>query len=191
MPHAAPDSPSEWLTRFAHLLPAGGSVLDLACGSGRNSRYLQKLGLRVLALDRDAQALRSLEGVGGIQTLQLDVESAPWPFSPRAFDGVVVINYLHRPLFEPIFASLRPGGVLIYETFAAGNERFGRPSNPDFLLGRGELLERLPADLAVVAFEQGILYRPKPAAVQRICAVRGAEQCPLEAPDAQAETGLR
>jgi SAM-dependent methyltransferase len=171
VPHSVPEGPSEWVARFAHLIPAGGRVLDLACGQGRHARYLRELGYRVAAIDRDQEALRSLDGIDGIEPRLIDIESEPWPFPAQSFDGVVVTNYLHRPLFGHLFAVLREGGVLIYETFALGNEQFGRPSNPDFLLRRNELLERVMPELQVVAFEQGIVSRPKPAVVERICAI--------------------
>jgi len=171
-------TPSAWVCRFAPMIVAGGRVLDLACGSGRHSRLLAGLGYRVVALDRDAAALARLgEALDGdraalVDAMLADVEGGPWPFGEAAFDGVVVTNYLHRPLFPALCASLRPGGVLIYETFAMGNERHGRPTRPDFLLARDELLERVAPALAVVAFEQGHVESPAPAVVQRICAVR-------------------
>lgn len=174
-------APSEWVARFAHLIPAGGRVLDLACGYGRHARYLRELGHGVVAVDRDPAALRSLAGCDGIEPLEADLESGPWPFAPRSFEGIVAANYLHRPLFVHLVAGLRPGGVLIYETFAVGNEQFGRPSNPDFLLRRDELLALVAPELGLVAFEQGIVYRPKPAVIERICAIRaGAAWWPLE-----------
>ena len=166
-------TPSAWLCRFARLIPAGGSVLDLACGEGRHAHYLAAIGNRVEAVDRDSAALALLDGVAGIHTLCADLEGAPWPYGGAQFDAIVVVNYLHRPLFAALLEALRPGGVLIYETFALGNERFGRPSNPEFLLKPGELLDRVGGRLNVIAFEQGRLQRPKPAVVQRICAVRG------------------
>lgn len=165
-------SPSPWVVRFAPAIAHGGQVLDLACGQGRHARHLRDLGYSVTALDRDAAALAALEGEPRIEVLCADVESGPWPFAPGNFDGLVVTNYLHRPLFPRLIDALRPGGVLIYETFAQGNERYGRPSNPEFLLAPGELLERLGAGLLVAAFEQGIVERPKPAAIQRVCAIR-------------------
>lgn len=181
MPAHELQAPSEWVVRFAHLIPAGGRVLDMACGHGRHARHLRGLGHTVVAVDRDRQAVLSLEGAEGIEPVLADLESGPWPFPPRSFDGIVVTNYLHRPLFGHILAALRTGGVLIYETFAVGNEMFGRPSNPEFLLRRGELLELVAPGLQVVAFEQGIVSRPKPAVVERICAVgAGGQWWPLE-----------
>ena len=171
-------APSEWVRRHAALITPGGRVLDLACGTGRHARLLRDLGHRVVAVDRDALALAALEGEAGIEVLRADLESAPWPFAPQSFDAVVVSNYLHRPLFGPLCEALRQGGVLIYETFAAGNARYGRPGNPAFLLRRDELLT-LVGPLQVVAFEQGIIHAPKPAVVQRICAVRTLEPVDL------------
>jgi SAM-dependent methyltransferase len=166
-------APSPWVVRWAALVRPGGAVLDLACGHGRHARYLAGLGYDVTAVDRDSGALASLAGAGGVRTVQADLEGAPWPLEGAVFDGVVVTNYLHRPLFDRLAASLGPGGVLVYETFMQGNERYGRPSNPDFLLRPGELAEAWRGRLEVVAFEQGRVERPKPAVVQRICALRG------------------
>jgi SAM-dependent methyltransferase len=170
--HAAPDEPSTWVGRFAALIPPG-EVLDLACGGGRHARLLAAAGHQVLAVDRDTAALDRAAGKG-IRTLQVDLENpaeggAVWPFEAGRFAGIVVTNYLHRRLFPHMVASLAPEGVLIYETFAQGNERFGKPSNPAFLLAPGELLEAARA-LRVIAFEDGYVALPKPAMVQRICA---------------------
>jgi len=165
-------SPSPWVCRFAPLIAAEGRVVDVACGRGRHARHLRDCGLRVVAIDRDTEALESLRGLQGIEPVAADIESGPWPFPPGTFDAVVVTNYLWRPLLPQLVAALREGGVLIYETFALGNENFGRPANPDFLLRRNELLEWLMPQLQVVAFEQGLISRPQPAVVQRICAVR-------------------
>lgn len=165
------DQPSPWVRRFAPLLPAG-EVLDLACGSGRHARLCAALGHPVLALDRDPAALAAARGPG-ITTMEYDLEAegAAWPFAAGRFAGIVVTNYLHRPLMAALMASLAPEGVLVYETFAIGNETFGKPSNPSFLLGRGELLERArAAGLQVIAFEDGRVSQPKPAMVQRLCA---------------------
>jgi SAM-dependent methyltransferase len=163
--------PSAWLVRWVGSIPAGGLVLDLAAGRGRHSRWLASRGHTVDAVDRDAQALSTLAGSASVRTLCADVENAPWPISPGAYAGVVVTNYLHRPLFPDLLAALGPAGAFIYETFALGNERFGRPSNPDFLLRPGELLEVVRGRLRVVAYEDGYVEAPKPARVQRICAV--------------------
>jgi SAM-dependent methyltransferase len=169
--HHAIASPSPWVRRFAPLIGAG-EVLDLACGSGRHAKWLAGLGHRVLALDKDESALALAAGQG-INTMQADLEKEelPWPFEAGRFAAIVVTNYLHRPLFPHIVASLAQDGVLIYETFAAGNEQFGKPSNPNFLLQSGELLQWC-AGLRIVAYEDGYVDQPKPAMVQRICAVR-------------------
>lgn len=164
---------SPWMRRFAPLLPAGGEVLDLACGGGRHARLLAGLGHRVEAVDRNAEALARLAGVAGVSVRVADLEHGPWPYVGRRFAGIVVANYLHRPLLPLIEGALADGGVLIYETFMEGNERFGRPSNPDFLLRSQELLQvAQAAGLRVVAYEEGEVSVPKAAAVQRLCAVR-------------------
>lgn len=184
--HLALETASSWVQRFAHLIP-DGEVLDLASGSGRHSRFAAQLGHDVLAVDRDADALRRCAGPR-ITTQQIDLESgssdAIVAFVPNRFAGIIVSNYLHRPLFEHIAASLAPGGVLIYETFALGNERFGKPSNPHFLLSPGELLKLAASStsdpLRVVAYEDGYVEMPKPAMVQRICALK-AQHAPAAA----------
>lgn len=170
--HAHPQEPSDWVRRFAPLIRSGGEVLDLACGTGRHARWLAARGYLVDAVDRDAVCIDGLTGVEGLRLLVADLEGAPWPYPGRSWNGIVVANYLHRALLPVLLAALRPGGVLIYETFMLGNERFGRPSNPDFLLRPGELLEAVRGELAVVAFEQGEVDIPKSAVVQRLCAVR-------------------
>jgi len=173
-------SPSSWVTRWAGLIRPGGAVLDLASGSGRHARYLAAQGYDVIAVDRDEAALATLASSPGVRVRAADLEAAPWPFAPGEFDGVVVANYLHRALFGDLLAALAPGGVLIYETFMQGNERFGRPSNPAFLLRPGELLDLLRDRLTVVAFEQGRVAAPKAAMVQRACGVRaGVESVTL------------
>ncbi len=159
--------------RFAGWLAPGANVLDLACGSGRNARALAECGLQVEAVDRDARALQGLAGLPGIDTLLADLEGGPWPYADRQFDAIVVCNYLHRPLFEPLIAALATGGLLIWETFMQGNEKFGKPSNPDFLLRPNELLQRLSGSCLIAAFEQGVVVSPKQAMLQRVCAVRG------------------
>jgi len=158
-------------------------VLDVACGSGRHLRYLSSLGFSVVGIDRDEAALAASRATAGVEIRVVDIEAGPWPFGPGEFDGVVVTNYLWRPLFANLVGTLRPGGVLIYETFALGNERHGRPANPDHLLLRDELL-RCVKPLSIVAFEQGFVSLPKPAVIQRICAVAGdREHAPLDAHD--------
>ena len=183
--HAHPvSSPSDWVRRFAPLIVPQGRVVDVACGRGRNARFLSDLGLNVVAVDRDLQALESLCGLDRIEPVAADIESGPWLFAPGTFDAVVVTNYLWRPLMPHLVAALREGGVLIYETFAVGNEQFGRPANPDFLLRRNELIEWLMPQLTVVAFEQGRVLRPVPAVIQRICAVRDRRGWITPLPDA-------
>jgi SAM-dependent methyltransferase len=158
-------------------------VLDLACGQGRHARYLAGMGYRVEAVDRDSASLAGLAGVAGITTRCADLEGAPWPYPAGCFDGIVVSNYLHRPLVADLLAALRPGGVLVYETFALGNEKLGRPSNPEFLLRPNELLRWVDGRLQVLAFEQGRVELPKPAVIQRICALqRGTADCGVELP---------
>lgn len=180
IPLHAIEAASPWICRWVGLIPAAGRVLDVACGRGRHLRHLLGCGFSVVGVDRDAAALDTLKELPGVELRVADIEARPWPFPAGSFDAVIVTNYLHRPLFPRLIGSLRPGGVLIYETFAAGNERYGHPANPDHLLRRNELLERVEP-LSVVAFEQGSITRPKAAVIQRICAVRDAQDpLPLE-----------
>jgi SAM-dependent methyltransferase len=159
--------PSPWVARFAPLVAAGGGVLDVACGGGRHCKLFLERGHPVTGLDRDVAQTQA----GGAELLAADLEDgSPWPLPGRRFAGVVVTNYLWRPLFPQLLASLAEGGVLITETFAAGHEAFGRPRNPDHLLARGELL-RLAAPLTVVAYEDGVAEGR--AVIQRLCAVNG------------------
>jgi SAM-dependent methyltransferase len=158
--------------RFLGLVRSGGTVLDLACGTGRHARLALANGHPVVAVDRYNAGVVDLLGRSDFEFIDADLEGPRgWPLGGRTFDGVVVTNYLHRPLLAAFVAAVAPGGVLIYETFAAGNERFGRPSNPAFLLEPGELLRAVDGRLAVVAYEHGIVESPRHAAVQRICAV--------------------
>lgn len=168
--HLASSAPSAWLVRWARLFPPRSRVLDLASGSGRHARLLAAQSHEVWAVDRDGEALSALTGIDGIRTLQADLENAPWPLAGMRFDGIVVINYLHRPLFPVLLDALSDNGVLIYETFAAGNERFGKPSNPAFLLRPGELLQVVRDRLRVIAYEDLRVQSPKPGMVQRIVA---------------------
>ncbi|MDH4181092.1 MAG: class I SAM-dependent methyltransferase [Betaproteobacteria bacterium] len=177
--HDAASDPSRWIARFASLVREGSRVLDLACGQGRHARFFAARGCDVLAVDRDGAALATLAGVPRVSTLEADLEGAPWPLAGSAFDAIVIVNYLHRPLFAPLLDALAPDGVLLYETFAAGNEAFGRPSNPAFLLRPGELLEVARGRLAVVAFEQGrVRGAERDAVVQRLAAVGAARDWP-------------
>ncbi len=175
-PVTSPLPPSRWLQLWSHLLPRepqAGPVLDLACGQGRHTRYLLDQGLQVTAIDRDAAALAALAAQAStdrLEVLQGDLENGPWPLQGRQFGGVVVTNYLWRPRFSDLLDTLAPAGVLIYETFAAGQETVGRPRQADFLLQNGELL-RLCADLRIVAFQEVFLDDPE-RFVQRIVAVK-------------------
>jgi len=156
--------PSPWVVRWAPLVTRG-PVLDLASGAGRHAKFFASRGLSVTAVDREPQVMTP-----PIQFIKADLEDgSPWPFAGQRFGGIVVTNYLHRPLLPLLARSLAEQGVLIYETFMLGNEKFGKPSNPNFLLRPGELLQAF-ADLAVVAFEQG---QTQKAVVQRICVIRG------------------
>jgi len=164
--------PSSWVTRWSHLTRPGGTVLDLACGSGRHVRWLAQGGWRVTAVDRDAAAVAPLGTLA--EVLVADLEQGDWPLPDRRFDAVVVTNYLWRALWPHILGALAPGGVWLHETFAQGNESVGRPSNPDFLLRPGELLAVAQGHLRVVAYEDGFLDEP-PRFVQRIAAVLSAD----------------
>ena len=174
--------PSAWLKRFVALIP-GGEVLDLASGAGRNCAVLLAAGHAVVALDRDQTLLQQAAQLGATTLCHdLEAQAAVWPFAPGRFSGIVVCNYLHRPLFPDILAGLAPGGVLIMETFGQGNEQFGKPSNPLFLLKPAELLnlnQYAPNQpLRVVAYECGYVASPKPAIVQRVCLIRGENNHP-------------
>ena len=164
-------APSPWLVRWSHLLAPRSRVLDVACGSGRHLHYLHTLGHQGTGVDLDISAAQSLAPHS--ELIQADLETGPWPLlsnqGPRLFDAIVVCNYLWRPLWPSLLASLAPGGVLLYETFAYGQEQWGRPRNPDFLLQPGELLTQCQA-LQIVAYECG-LEPDLPRVVQRIAAV--------------------
>lgn len=149
-------------------------MLDVACGSGRHARHFLALGHAVTAVDIDLDRVRDLSHTSRIELVEADLEAGPWPLSGRAFAAVVVTNYLWRPLFPELLAAVEMGGVLLYETFAEGNERFGRPTNPAHLLAPGELLERVRGILEVIAYEHGVVNYPRPAVVQRIAAFKPA-----------------
>ena len=159
------EEPSDWVVRWAPLV-THGTVLDVACGGGRHAKLFLGRKLKVVALDREPQQ------IPGARFMRADLEDgSPWPLAGERFQGIVVTNYLYRPLFGTLVDSLAEGGVLIYETFMLGNERFGKPSNPAFLLRPGELLEAFEG-LAVQGFEEGEVREPKPAVIQRLCATR-------------------
>ena len=169
-------APSTWVTRFAPLVamdgPAGGRVLDLAAGGGRHARHFLEWGHPVTVADKDVSALADLARDTRAEVVEIDLEDgSPWPFPPNAFSGIVVSNYLFRPHIDGLLGSLAPGGVLLYETFARGNETFGRPRNPDHLLKSGELLDLVRGRLQVVAYEHGQTDEAPPGVKQRICAV--------------------
>ena len=169
-PHAT--RASAWIERFAPLVAAGATVLDLACGYGRHARYFAGRGHRVVAVDRDESALAALAGQPRIETRRLDLEDGSAPLAGEHFGAIVVTHYLHRPLFPFLLDALAGDGVLLYETFARGNEAYGRPTNPDFLLQRDELWQLAERRLTVIAFEQGVVAVPQPGVVlQRLAAV--------------------
>lgn len=161
--------PSPWITEHRHLVRGGGTVLDLAAGHGRHTRYFLEHGYAVTAVDID---ISDLSERPGLTLMEADLESGPWPFSKESFDAVVVTNYLHRPHFPYLIESLTKGGALLIETFGEGNEKLGRPRNPDFLLRPGELIAAFGKALHVVAYEHGIEHSPRPAVRQRICAIK-------------------
>jgi len=163
---------SDWVARWAHLLTQGCHVLDLACGHGRHMRHFAALGHPVSGVDRNLEAIAAVSPLG--EAICADIENGPWPLQGRSFGGVVVTNYLWRPLWSQILNSLAPRGVLIYETFSTGNASVGKPARPDFLLQSHELLS-VCKDLRVIAFEEGFLEQPD-RFVQRIVAVRETSQ---------------
>ena len=152
-------------------MPRSGAVLDLACGGGRHLRHFRARGHAVIGVDVDIRGVADLAGQPDVEIVAADIEGGPWPFPDRQFAAVVVTNYLHRPLFPTLLDALVPGGLLLYETFAIGNARYGRPSSPAFLLKSGELLDLARGRLQIVAYEHGEVSSPKAAIVQRIAAV--------------------
>lgn len=166
---------SRWISRFAELVPHDVEVLDVACGRGRHGRFFRKRGNPIVMLDRNIAPVADMAADPGVELVAFDLEAGrPWPLPDRKFGCVVVTNYLHRPIMRDIVAAVAPGGLLIYETFAQGNEAFGRPSSPDFLLYREELLILCRPELRVIAFEDLEVTDPRPACLQRIAAVRNS-----------------
>lgn len=172
--HLAIAGAEPWVERFAALVRAGGDVLDLACGNGRHGRLFLSDVRSVVFLDRDTEGVIDLMADPRAEVMEVDLEAGkPWPLPDRRFAAVVVVNYLYRPLFPWLIQALEDGGVLLYDTFARGNERHGRPRNPDHLLRAGELLDVARGALHVVAFEQGIVEKAGcPGIKQRLCAIR-------------------
>jgi SAM-dependent methyltransferase len=170
--------PSKWVERFSEEIPAGGSVLDVACGRGRHTRWFIERGHHVVAVDRELSGVSDLADDPRVDLVAADLETgAPFPLAGREFAAVVVTNYLWRPLLDDLADAVEPDGWMLYETFAAGNERFGRPANPEFLLRPGELLELARAHgLRVVAYEDLVVDEPRLAAVQRVAAVRARDR---------------
>lgn len=192
-----PSPASRWIERWCTLVPASGCVLDVACGSGRHVRFFIERGHRVTAIDRNREALSTMADLPAVDLVEADIESGPWPLPGRRFDAVVVTNYLWRPLLPQIVHSVDEGGVLLYETFATGQETVGRPSRAEFLLRPGELLDTVAGHLRVIAYEDGFLTSPE-RFVQRIAAVRMPASLPadprrivLAEPDALAQAADR
>lgn len=189
------ESPSAWVQRWSHLIASGGVVLDVACGHGRHARWFHERGHPLVAVDRSPAAIDAVRSAApGSEAVLADIENGQWPFAGRRFDALVVTNYLWRPLLPTFLDSMAPGGVLIYETFAQGNETVGKPSRPDFLLRTGELLQ-VCNSLRVVAFEDGFQEGASgqgPRFVQRIAAVRETAKppCPARAADALAPAAI-
>jgi len=178
--HAGMVDPSPWVVRFAPLAPAGGAVLDLACGTGRQGRHFLARGHLVVFLDRDVSLVADLAGDARAEIIEADLEAGgALPFAGRVFAGIVVTNYLWRPLLPALAAAVAEDGVLIYETFGLGNEAYSRPRNPDHLLRPGELIAAFGDTLQVVAYECGLRHDPKPRVIQRIAAVRSNRPTPI------------
>ncbi|MBL6946742.1 MAG: class I SAM-dependent methyltransferase [Rhodospirillales bacterium] len=173
--HLRINEPSPWVRRFASLVPQNGPILDLACGNGRHARYFLSQGYRVVAVDRNVEPIDDLVGNSDTEIIGVELEDgSEWPLAGRTFAGVVVVNYLHRPLFPHLLDAVAEDGVFIYETFARGNEKYCRPRNPDHLLMGGELIELVGKRFHIVCYEQGLVERgPLPGVIQRICAVNG------------------
>jgi len=161
---------SPWIGKYASLIPLDRPVLDLACGAGRHSLYLLDAGYDVTAVDINISSIAAYQEKVELSIVEADLEKDRWPFSRGAFSGIVVVNYLWRPLFADIAESLTPGGILLYDTFALGNEKYGRPRNPDFLLAPGKLAEFFGVSLEIVDFFEGVVDEPSPACRQAIVA---------------------
>jgi SAM-dependent methyltransferase len=162
--------PSPWVVKYADLIPAGAKVLDLACGNGRHSKFFIKKSCRVTAVDIDIRPLDALSEHPNCKIIKADLESQDEWILASDFDAVIVTNYLHRPLFRYLPMALAPNGILIYQTFMVGNEKYGKPSNPDYLLAKGELKTAFDKHFDIIEFSQGFSAKPKDAVTQQICA---------------------
>lgn len=163
---------SPWIRKYSSLFPKEFPILDVACGKGRHSFHMQNLGYDVVAVDKDTTAINDCQPPSNIFVVEADLENHLWPFSRQVFSGVIVVNYLWRPLFQDIFSSLAPGGVLLYDTFAQGNENFGRPRNPDFLLAPDELKTLCTETFDIFDYFHGAITSPAPAVRQSIAAIK-------------------
>lgn len=167
--------PSKWVVKHGGMIPPGGTVLDVACGAGRHGRFFRSLGHPVVFLDRDITRITDMASDDDVEIVARDLEGGrPWPLTGRRFAGVIVVNYLHRLVLPALVAAVAPGGALIYDTFAVGNEAYGHPTNPDYLLRREELLIAVRPELVVMAYEDVEETEPRPAVRQRVLAVRPA-----------------
>ena len=162
-----------WIEQNMALVPAAGLLLDLACGRGRHTEFALQQGISVLAVDRDISSISAQSP--RLETLSYDLEAGSWPFPANFFDGILVCNYLHRPLMPYLRSSLRAGGVLIYTTFMEGNEAYGKPSNPDYLLRENELRETFGLGFTELRFAQGPVNNPATAVRQSICVRKDAD----------------
>ena len=161
---------SPWIEKHVNLIPKDQAVIDVACGNGRHSLFFLEQGYEVIAVDIDTSVIAGNEGRSGLSIVQADLEGAPWPFRPESVGAIVVVNYLWRPLFSHLRETLKPGGILLYDTFAQGNEKYGRPRNPDFLLMPGELSEQLSQNFDIIDSFDGYIENPVPACRQSIAA---------------------
>ena len=166
-------SPEEWVKKHIHLIPEKSTVADIACGKGRHTRLLLRRGFFVVAFDKDVSGLRDIPPTPNLRVVEVDLEADNECLKhPKEFSAIIVVNYLHRPLFDNLIHALKPGGILIYQTFMVGNERYGRPHNTDYLLKENELSTRLEAEFRIIEFDQGYIEYPKPAVIQKICATK-------------------
>lgn len=173
---------SAWVERFLPGVRPGGRILDIACGNGRHLRLALEHGYHVTGVDRDLSGVEDLSKRSGVQLVRADLEGRqPFPFADQVFDGVIVTNYLSRRILPTLVAAVARDGLLVYETFAVGNELLGRPSNPDFLLRPGELIEAVGPRLVTIAYEH-VTLTDRPRRVQRIAAVGREHGWLIDAP---------